>query len=313
MFREQPFIDPTDFAPFRKGDRRPGPLVFARMPTAEEKISWKVDTDIVIILCESPVKKTNSEIELKLASSPLWSSVTHVYRTPLASSEKGKAPPHLSDIRDGLHWLDDATLKQWELAAAALEMERDCSVCPFDAHQPTTECLVPRVGNFPYKSGLLPPSRESYIEIAIALSTALYGGIHVSQWSSDFPSQAEAELWRWATVILAGSGFIAGLAMMAQKHHNTHARASTEIRLASGVGDSTERPQELASRKDWTEGSAQVKTAIKLCLTCTASVLLTCVYIPARCFVVIEAFISLRSLPGDAYKTPNSSQWIPHI
>ncbi len=63
----------------------------------------------------------------------------------------------------------------------------------------------------------LPPSHESYIEIAIALSTGLYGGIHLSQWSSHFPSPAEAELWRWSSVFVAGSGFFASLAMIAQK------------------------------------------------------------------------------------------------
>ena len=283
------------------------------MPTAEEKRSWKVETDIAIILCDSPVNKTNSEIQVKLASSPLWSNVTHVYRTSLTNAEKGKADSYLGDVRNNLHWFDDATLRQWESAAVALDMQRDCSVDPLDALQRTIECLIPRVGNFPHKSGLLSPSHESYIEIAIALSTAIYGGIHMCQWFSDFPSQTEAELWRWSTVIVAGSGFIASLAMMARKYHNAYASNSTEMRLPSAAGSPTPKPEELPSRKHWAESSSPAKIALKLCLMCLAFIILGCVYIPARCFVVLEAFISLRSLPLDAYETPDWSQWIPHI
>ena len=36
-------------------------------------------------------------------------------------------------------------------------------------------------------------------------------------------------------------------------------------------------------------------------------------YCAARAFIVVEAFISLRSLPADAYKTPNWTAWLPHL
>lgn len=290
----------------------PGPLVFARMPTAEEKRSLKDNTDIAIILCDSSVAVTNSEIKVKLASSPLWSNVTHVYRTSLTSADKDKAA-FLGNAGEDLHWFDNVTLKQWELAAAALDMERDCSVCPLDTRQCTTECLVSRVGNFPPNSGLLPPSHESYIEIAIALSTGLYGGIHLSPWFSHFPSPAEADLWRWSSVCVAGSGFFASLVMIAQKYHNASASKIREQTLATDVGDPEVEAGELASRKHWYESSSQARHAFKLNLTCTAVILLVCVYIPARCFIIVEAFISLRSLPPEAYETPDWSQWIPHI
>ena len=282
------------------------------MPTAEEKRSWRHDIDIPIVLCESSVEKTNSDIKVKLASSPLWSNVTHVYRTSLTSADMDKAT-YLGNAHQGLHWFDNSTLEQWELAAAALEMERDCSVCPLDARQSTTERLVSRVGNFPYNSGLLPPSHESYIEIAIALSTGLYGGIHLSQWSSHFPSPAEAELWRWSSVFVAGSGFFASLAMIAQKYHNTYASTSTLKKLGADVGEPKADLEGIAACKHWYESSSSVRLAIRLFLTCTAVIVLLCVYIPARFFLVLESFISLRSLPLEAYETPDWSQWIPHI
>jgi hypothetical protein len=36
-------------------------------------------------------------------------------------------------------------------------------------------------------------------------------------------------------------------------------------------------------------------------------------YIPARIFLVVEAFISLRDMPVEVYQTPNWTQLIPHL
>jgi len=36
-------------------------------------------------------------------------------------------------------------------------------------------------------------------------------------------------------------------------------------------------------------------------------------YVVARFFIVIEAFIALRSLPPEAYEVPSWVQWLPHL
>ena len=33
----------------------------------------------------------------------------------------------------------------------------------------------------------------------------------------------------------------------------------------------------------------------------------------ARCFIVVEAFVSIRSLPASAYETPKWSSILPHF
>ena len=278
------------------------------MPTKEEKKSWSVGVDLPIVIFES-AKETNFEIEFELSSSPLWSNITHVYRTSIHFAETSGPICYLGDSHDGLHWFDEATFKRWGLAAAALALERDC---PYRAHQSTAECLVPRVQNFPYKNGLLPPSQESHIQVAVALSSALYGGIHMSQWFSHFPSSTEAELWRWSTVIIAASGVIASLAMIVKNFFDTHANVFAKKSVPSKVLNFTEDVEELVSRKHRTESSPN-RILNELILACCAAMIVACVYLPARCFVIVEAFISLRSLPVDAFKTPEWSQWIPHI
>lgn len=36
-------------------------------------------------------------------------------------------------------------------------------------------------------------------------------------------------------------------------------------------------------------------------------------YIPARLYLVTEAFLSLRSLPIEMYKTPDWTEWVSHL
>jgi hypothetical protein len=48
-------------------------------------------------------------------------------------------------------------------------------------------------------------------------------------------------------------------------------------------------------------------------LVVVAQLLPLALYCAARAFVVVEAFISLRSLPADAYRTPNGTAWLPHL
>jgi hypothetical protein len=33
----------------------------------------------------------------------------------------------------------------------------------------------------------------------------------------------------------------------------------------------------------------------------------------ARVYIVVEAFLSLRSMPATVYETPNWPQWFPHL
>ena len=36
-------------------------------------------------------------------------------------------------------------------------------------------------------------------------------------------------------------------------------------------------------------------------------------YVPARIFLVVEAFASFRDLPDAVYQTPHWTDWIPHL
>lgn len=44
-----------------------------------------------------------------------------------------------------------------------------------------------------------------------------------------------------------------------------------------------------------------------------AMTLITFYLVPARLYIIIESFISLRKLPGDAYQVVNWAELIPHF
>ncbi|MCJ1403744.1 hypothetical protein MMC11_006967 [Xylographa trunciseda] len=115
-----------------------------------------------------------------------------------------------------------------------------------------------------------------------------YGGMHAIAWKSYFPSKTEALLWRASSVIIAGSGLVwVMLNMLA--------------RTFKGFHTYWKRVEYL---------HAHWASLVGLGSTATICGLL---YILARVYLVIEAFISLRQLPELAYETLQWTQLVPHL
>lgn len=165
-----------------------------------------------------------------------------------------------------------------------------------DADDPDHNLIV-RAKNWTRESIHLNSRRAWLVTPAIALATALYGGLHLLLWNSHFPTSIERWLWRGCALIIAASGL-----------------AAVPFVLADNWGiDMDERTAGLAKR--WlapvvSETSLARGGDVGYYLV-IGTVLL--VYGAARAFLVLEAFISLRSLPPAAYQTPDWSQWIPHL
>jgi hypothetical protein len=103
--------------------------------------------------------------------------------------------------------------------------------------------------------------------------TVVYGAIHAALWNAHFPSIAEMWLWRVSSIVV---GSAAPLLLVV-------------VAFASSLP------------KHWDN--------IGIVILCSLAVILCA----ARAFLVIEAFISLRSQPVEVYQQVNWTQYIPHI
>jgi len=110
---------------------------------------------------------------------------------------------------------------------------------------------------------------------AFALLGLCYGGLHATSWNSHFPTGTEQTMWRGASCLVAGAGFIYVIII----------------------------PMVMAIMED---GFDPISTM------CVAAVAIAAVALP-RMFLQFEAFISVRSLPLGAYNTTSWINLLPHI
>ena len=122
------------------------------------------------------------------------------------------------------------------------------------------------------------------IQILILMA---YGGVHLSAWNSHFPTKIEMWLWRASALLLAGT---------------------TPLVFAFAIpGILYLIINEIS------------KTLGKLCrfvfwvLMCILGPAVFAAYVFARFFLVVESFISLRSVPIGVYSAVPWSSYVPHI
>ena len=141
--------------------------------------------------------------------------------------------------------------------------------------------------------------------LAIAISTALYGGLHAAAWHSFFPTQVEKWFWRVSSIVIAASGLIFAYGMVS-------------YRLYLNITPQNYQPsvKRVARALEWVMGLLSLNGSnfelgslfgeivyISLGACCVIS----------RLYLVVESFISLRKVPVEVYQTPDWTQWIPHL
>jgi hypothetical protein len=162
------------------------------------------------------------------------------------------------------------------------------------------------VPNWPNSSGLLVGNTELPYAI-FAIATGLYGGLHGAAWYEHFPTASEQALWRTSSVVIACSGIIAGLLIVADRSPArlgwSHSMKGNSF-LAYWINDSSDAWLNIIARS--------IGYAVVLSLSLPAVIVMLC-YVPARIFLVCEAFASFRDLPDAVYQTPPWTDWITHL
>jgi hypothetical protein len=116
---------------------------------------------------------------------------------------------------------------------------------------------------------------------------AAYGCFHLAAWNSHFPTKVESRLWRSSGIFLGGGTPILIL-ICAPFYYLFFAVYGRISYLPGGLG--------------WLATLASIFTPI-----------IAAMYIFARGFLVLESFISLRSVPIGVYTAVPWANYLPHI
>jgi hypothetical protein len=118
---------------------------------------------------------------------------------------------------------------------------------------------------------------------AAMLISTLFGGLHCVAWSFEFPSYIERLLWRIASIAITSAPLTVFTCAIVYMHYSNH--------RASGFFG-----------PDW----LFIILAITL-FTAAAVYIISCV------ILLVLPFMSLRSLPAEAYQTVQWTTFIPHV
>jgi hypothetical protein len=141
-----------------------------------------------------------------------------------------------------------------------------------------------------------------YAQYPMIICCVVFGGIHCIAWNFSFPTHVEQAFWRSACLVSALVLPPIALTMTVfdfVRHVHEY---------PSGYPNISASMRQRASRiTDWRD-HRYVTTLVSLMVF----ILLTC-YCLARIYLIVEVFISLRSLPTGCYQTVDWSKFIPHI
>lgn len=149
------------------------------------------------------------------------------------------------------------------------------------------ELLVRRASNWPTDE-LLTRTGGLIMGMVLWFVSIGFGAVHVCAWNGFFPSTIERTLWRASGLFISASGALWLI-----------------INLLAHKFKGIDRYWETVLNNE-----ASWITYAVLGILCTVCGLL---YGCARLFLVVEAFISIRKLPENAYETPSWTSLIPHL
>lgn len=173
--------------------------------------------------------------------------------------------------------------------------------------------------------------------IATFILPALYGGVHLTPWNSHFPTYLERYLWRFSGLYIACGipiSFIFGwdwLVLIYVYVVKLFPALGYLLQILSKIFDAGNRIGHSLRGWNIPPHIVSLISVIVFCITLglfvvvvitlllivmaslLCSLVLATLYPLARCYILIEAFASLRSLPRGAYQTVAWSEMWPHL
>jgi hypothetical protein len=143
--------------------------------------------------------------------------------------------------------------------------------------------IADHVPNFPGFSYLGSVNvQRDILKTVVAFAGAAYGGLHLSAWNDYFPTQIERVMWIACACATGLTGLVLALFFLA-----------------------TNKLQQLEATENRMRNNKTFRSFLKR--------VLVPLFMAARVFIIVEAFICLRHQPEAIYKTPEWSNYIPHL
>lgn len=158
--------------------------------------------------------------------------------------------------------------------------------CDFDEPE-ISQLVVTTAGDWP-ADHYLPGIAGELMGMALWFASMGYGAVHAAAWSEFFPTEAERIMWRFSSVYITCSGAL------------WFAMCVFGFRVKWGSNY-------------WDRFIALERTKLEYAFFGTIATACGCAYIFARIFLVVDAIVSLRRLPHNAYDTPDWTELVPHL
>ena len=156
-----------------------------------------------------------------------------------------------------------------------------------------------------FPSGDNTVANQAY-HLGVAIISLLFGLIHCLGWSLVFPSSAERLIWRVSAVIIAALPVLILLSYSVILFSRFIFEKWVRIKGCPSDWSLIRKKQILFSH--FFKPMNIIRNA-----TWWIFVLLIPIYLLARMALLVEAFLSLRSLPSGAYSVVNWTDYLPHI
>ena len=143
--------------------------------------------------------------------------------------------------------------------------------------------IADHIPNFPGFSFLGSVNvQRDILKTVVAFAGAAYGGLHLAAWKDYFPTQVERIMWITCSCATGLTGLVLALFFLATNKLPQLEAAESHVRNSRGF------------RFFW-------------------KWMLIPLFMTARIFIVVEAFVCLRRQPEAIYKTPEWSNYFPHL
>ncbi|KAL8662253.1 MAG: hypothetical protein Q9202_004858 [Teloschistes flavicans] len=139
--------------------------------------------------------------------------------------------------------------------------------------------------------------------VALFLFTMAYCGLHFVAWDFSFPTSLERYLWRAASIAIGGCAFIF---WVCETYQDGHRLGRWERWYAKWRGDGRDGRINTMEKRRRNRRFVPVWEIIIMTPV-------TLVYTVARTYIVVEVFLSQRSLAAGCFDTVQWSEFIPHF